>query len=532
MVRMTPGRIRERVMLSVPRWRSTRGDHGLHGATALVDVLRLSTAALLGTIAVVPAAGATGKGHSLPAYDTMLQRPSSDPGVSCFSSFRRIDVRRTIADASRFQHKHTACVLAEARADIAINTPGLNSHRDLTAPAAAQKVKLAARTSTGGAGAGDDPYAAVGIRAGAFLLKPAVEIRSGYDSNPARTPVRRGSPLVVVAPELQVKSEFDRHELNAEIRTSYVADPALPVLSHPTVEAKVAGRYDVSETTKIIGEARYRLDAENLAVPSAKGMQIIPVGMSSPGMTVGIQQKFGAVDLSVKALADHTVFQGSRPDNGTAKSNRDRNFGQYGAQSRISYALTPQFSPFVDVTIDRRIHDQSVDFNGLRRDSAGLSVSVGASLALPGWLAGELSVGHVMRNYADPLLLAVAGYFVDAALSYRPAKGTTILFATTSEIAETTVPGLSGTLQRDAIVQLAQQLDPQRTATFRAGYGRDQYFGSPRHDNRFFVSAGLTWKVSRMLQLNAELRQEWLHSNAPVVNNAATVATVGVRIQY
>jgi len=152
----------------------------LRGAAALVDVLRLSTAVLLGTIAVVPAAGATGKGHSLPAYDTMLQRPSSDPGVSCFSSFRRIDVRRTIADASRFQHKHAACALAEARADIAISTPGLNGHRDLTTPAAAQKVKLAARTSTGDAGAGDDPYAAVGIRAGAFLLKPAVEIRSGY----------------------------------------------------------------------------------------------------------------------------------------------------------------------------------------------------------------------------------------------------------------------------------------------------------------------------------------------------------------
>jgi hypothetical protein len=35
-----------------------------------------------------------------------------------------------------------------------------------------------------------------------------------------------------------------------------------------------------------------------------------------------------------------------------------------------------------------------------------------------------------------------------------------------------------------------------------------------------------------MLQFNAELRQEWLHSNVLVVNNTATVATVGARIQY
>jgi hypothetical protein len=146
-------------------------------------------------------------------------------------------------------------------------------------------------------------------------------------------------------------------------------------------------------------------------------------------------------------------------------------------------------------------------------------------------LAGELAVGHMLRNYADPLLPAAAGYFVDAALAYRPTKQTTILFATTSEIAETTAPGLSGILQRDAIVQVAQQLDPQCTATFRTGYGQDHFFGSPRVDNRFFVSAGLTWKVSRMLQFNAELRQEWLHSNV-LINNTATVATVGARIQY
>jgi hypothetical protein len=124
------------------------------------------------------------------------------------------------------------------------------------------------------------------------------------------------------------------------------------------------------------------------------------------------------------------------------------------------------------------------------------------------------------------------GYFVDAALAYRPTKQTTILFATTSEICR---DHHSGPLRH-----FATRCDcPGRAAArstarshLQDTYGQDHFFGSPRVDNRFFVSAGLTWKFSRMLQFNAELRQEWLHSNVLVVNNTATVATVGARIQY
>jgi hypothetical protein len=50
-----------------------------------------------------------------------------------------------------------------------------------------------------------DPYQPIGMKVGNFLLKPALELSTGYDSNPTRTPGGRGSPVVVVAPELQVQ---------------------------------------------------------------------------------------------------------------------------------------------------------------------------------------------------------------------------------------------------------------------------------------------------------------------------------------
>ena len=41
----------------------------------------------------------------------------------------------------------------------------------------------------------EDAFAQLGLRAGAFLVLPAVEVTGGYDTNPARTP--SGTRLVV-----------------------------------------------------------------------------------------------------------------------------------------------------------------------------------------------------------------------------------------------------------------------------------------------------------------------------------------------
>jgi hypothetical protein len=52
----------------------------------------------------------------------------------------------------------------------------------------------------------EDPYAALGVHAGAFTLFPAIELIGGYDTNPGHTPGGSGASLYTVAPEIQVQS--------------------------------------------------------------------------------------------------------------------------------------------------------------------------------------------------------------------------------------------------------------------------------------------------------------------------------------
>src|SRR5262249_53806320 len=63
----------------------------------------------------------------------------------------------------------------------------------------------------------DDPFGPVGDYAGSFLVKGALELSGGYDSNPGRLNKPIGSPAYMVSPELLVMSNWERHALVADL---------------------------------------------------------------------------------------------------------------------------------------------------------------------------------------------------------------------------------------------------------------------------------------------------------------------------
>jgi hypothetical protein len=377
-----------------------------------------------------------------------------------------------------------------------------------------------------------DPYEPTGFTAGNFQIKPAVEMSTGYDTNPGRVPGGTGSPFVVIAPVVQVRSQFDRHQLNADVRASYIDETQLRQLSHPTVAANVNGRYDLTDTSALNAEGHVALDADDPGTPRFTGrFAKIPL-VSTTGGSAGFTQKFDPLEVSVKGAVDHVQFQNATLMDGQVVSNQDRNFNQYGAQTRVSYALTSEFKPFVDVAVDRRVHELNVDFNGFRRDSTGTAVEGGVTFALTDKLTGDAAIGYLVRQYQDAMLRPVSGFIADANLTWQVTKETMIQFGAKSQVAEITDAGTSGVLKRDVTVEVDHQFQPWLIGTLTTGYGRDVFVGTTRVDNRYFMDIGMLYKVSRLLQLKANVRQESTRSNAMENNLNATVVQVGARVQY
>ncbi|MGJ4915909.1 outer membrane beta-barrel protein [Bradyrhizobium sp. HKCCYLRH2060] len=378
----------------------------------------------------------------------------------------------------------------------------------------------------------EDPYEPKGITVGNFILKPAFEMSSGFDSNPGRVPQGRGSAFVSVAPVLLVRSQFERHLLNADVRVGYIDYAKLRQLSRPTVDAKVNGRYDITDTFALNGEGHVAVDADDPGTPRFAGrFARIPLA-STVGGSAGVTKRFEEVEVSTKAAIDRVAFQNAPLVDGQIVSNADRNFVQYGSQSRITYNLTPEIRPFVDVAVDRRVHDIAVDAEGFRRDSTGTAVEAGVTFNYADKLTGDVAVGYLTRRYQDPMLKPVNGFIADANLTWQFAKETAIALGAKSQVVEITEPGISGVLKRDVTVGVEHQFEPWLIGTFLAGYGEDAFTGTTRVDNRYLVELGMLYKFSRLLQLRASVRREETRSNFRENNLSATVVQVGARVQY
>ncbi len=400
-----------------------------------------------------------------------------------------------------------------------------------------------------------DPYAALGVRAGAFTLYPAIELTGGYDTNAAQAAGGAAAKLYTVAPELQAQSNWLRHELKADLRGSYTgySPDQTPTLSRSAFNGKIDGRVDVTKFTRIDLGARALVSADNPSSPNlTAGLAKLPLFVTGGG-DVGLGQRFNRFDISVKGDFERTTYQNSKLTDGTAASNADRNFDQYSGTFRAGYELTPGLMPFAEIVTDRRKHDLMVDSFGYARDSKGLTGKLGSTFELTRLLTGEFSAGYLRRRYEDTRLNDVKGLVADASLIWSADALTAVKFTAKTTIAESTIPGVSGVPSYDVGVQVDHSFQRWLIGTAKFGFGTDSYKGAnvdilttplntdvvstlggtaaDRVDRRYSAGLALTYKLNPYAQIKGEFRQDWLHSNISSNDYTASLFLIGLRLQ-
>ena len=390
----------------------------------------------------------------------------------------------------------------------------------------------------------DDPFGAVGDYAGSFLIKSAVEVSGGYDTNPGRLNVAKGSPFYVIAPEFLAVSDWERHALVADLRGSFTgygntfpppSDGTInsaPVnVDRPDFTGHVDGRLDVSRDTRLLGEVRLRVATDNPGSPNIQaGLAKYPI-YTTLGGTFGFDQNFNRLQISGGATVDRTDYQWSKLTDGTSTSNDDRNFTQYGGVGRISYDLTPGVKPFVEAEADNRVHDEKLDRSGYARDSTGGYVKAGTSFEFTRILFGEISIGYAARDYVDNRLDRLQGLLVSSSLTWNATPLTTAKFISDTQIAETTLPGTSGVLVHTYTFEVDHDFRRWLTGIGKFTFGTLDYQGDNRKDKIYSIEGDLIYKMTRNLWVKGTLRRDWLDSNITGSSSNSTVVMLGVRLQ-
>jgi hypothetical protein len=392
--------------------------------------------------------------------------------------------------------------------------------------------------------ADDDAFGAVGDYAGSFLIKGGLELSAGYANNPARLNNSIGSPAYVVAPDLVVMSDWERHALVADLRGSFngytntlpatingFASPAPVEINRPDFTGHVDGRLDVDRDLKVTSQLRLRLATDNPGSPNVQaGLQKYPV-YATYGTTVGFDKTFNRFQIAAGATVDRTAYTDSKLTDGSVFGNTDRDYNQYGGVGRFSYDLKPGLKPFIEIQGDSRVHDQAADRNGYFRDSSGGYAKVGTSFEFTRILTGEVSVGYSARNYVDPRLSQLSGFLTSGSLVWNASGLTTVKFNTDTQIAETTIPGSSGVLVRTYAAEVDHDFRRWLTAIGKFTYGTYDYQGQNRNDKAYSLEGNLVYKLNRNIWIKGTLRYDLLDSNQAGSSSQGTVAMVGVRLQ-
>jgi hypothetical protein len=390
----------------------------------------------------------------------------------------------------------------------------------------------------------DDPFGAVGDYAGSFLIKSALEVSGGYDSNPGRIFQPKGLPSYVIAPEFLVVSDWERHALVADLRGSFTGyggslpqtidgavNSAPTNVDRPDFTGHVDGRLDVTRDTALTAQARLRVATDNPGSPNIQaGLAKYPI-YTTLGGTFGFDQRFNRLQVSAGATIERTAYQDSTLTDGSTASNDDRNFNQYGGVGRVSYELTPGVKPFAEIEGDSRVHDQPFDRSGFQRDSSGGYAKAGTSFEFSRLLTGEVSIGYAARNYIDPRLNRLEGLLTSASLVWTATPLTTAKFISDTQIAETTLASTSGVLVHTYTFEVDHDFRRWLTAIGKFTYGIYDYQGDNRSDKTYSIEGDLIYKLTRSLWIKGTLRHDVLDSNVPLSSSSATVVLLGVRVQ-
>lgn len=235
--------------------------------------------------------------------------------------------------------------------------------------------------------------------------------------------------------------------------------------------------------------------------------------------------------MNLRGSVDRASYENARDTTGALVRQDDRNAVQYGARLSLGYEVSPGVQPFVEIATDARVFDDRTDAAGFRRGSTGLGGRVGASVELTRLLTGEVSVGYQMRDFEDARLKDLRGLVGDAALIWSATPLTTVTLRGSTDLADTTLPNVSGSINRRASLEVAHALRRNWTVTGFASLQRNEFDGIRLTEDSWQVGLRTEYRLTRSVAVRASFTHERLNSTTPGSDYTANVFLLGLRLQ-
>lgn len=375
-----------------------------------------------------------------------------------------------------------------------------------------------------------DPFAPLGIRAGAFLLRPQLEQAIGWTSNAAGAAGGRPSTFSETRLRLDAESDWSRHRAAFSVDGAYRRSLSGERIDE--VEGGAAGRidFDLAGELAAFVAAGYRVNPESASTPGAVAAAVERPLRHTFDASAGLSKDAGPLRFGLVGALERQTFDEAELADGSTVSQRDRDSTLATARLRAGYAVSPALAPFVEAEIGRRLYDRERDGAGLARSADRYALRAGVALDLGEKLGGEIAAGWLTERPDDPRLSGVSGLSLAADLRWSPVRGTVVALTAATAVEGSTTPGDSGSLLHSGTLAVERELRANLTARAAAGLDWRDYSGSG-HDVVMRGEAGLTWWMNRNAGITARARHEAQESSLPDRDWDATSVWLGMTLR-
>jgi hypothetical protein len=282
------------------------------------------------------------------------------------------------------------------------------------------------------------------------------------------------------------------------------------------------GRLDITRDDALFGKAGYSRQVQPHGDPDDEGAVLTEFDRWTSQL--GYTHEFATMKLRVNAVGQRYNY--------LDEQDQDRDRYTLDLGTRLTYALSPRITPYVEVGYGLENFDDAVDDTGVDRDQTEYAAAIGADVLITEILQAELSVGVSYVDFEDASLNSYASPIIAGEVTWNVTELTSVIVQAFRKESPTTQAGASSRVGTGGSVRVEHELFRNILLYGEAGYTNDDFRGTDRTDNRIRAGAGGEYLVNNYVMLFAQYDFEDRESNAAGRDFTRNVVLLGARVQY
>ena len=347
-------------------------------------------------------------------------------------------------------------------------------------------------------------YDSAGVRAGAWLVRPELQLDLEWTDNVFATPTQTQSDTAIsVKPSFSGHTLWSRHQLSFDASITRKEFFDFSDESTTTYSIGTGGRVDVQRDAFVEAGLRYASLTEARTSAGAAGQAAEPIEYDTLSAFVGAEHMSGRLRLRTRFDFNDIDYDSAPLFGGGIVDQNFRDRKTYRTEFRGDVAFSPDTAVFGRLRLDNRDYRLSPPDVALDRTSKGYTLDGGFDFDIRGVARGAVGLGYTEQDYDDPAIGKTSGLSVEALVEWFPTPITTITAHASRSVEDAAIAGAAGYFNTDIGVSIDHELRRNVILSAGARWGEDDYSGLDRTDTRTSLSAGATYMLNRSAGVRA-----------------------------